>query len=106
MIKKVFLDANVIVRAGRPPGGPIMERVADLVKADLVSMVNTNLTMAEIAKKHAENDFNVIKDVGRPHFRRLIQETLHVELPEISKEKLRDDLHLKYRRQTEDMFSS
>ncbi len=81
-----------------------MERVADLVKADLVSIVTTNLTMAEIAKKHAENDFDVIKDVGRPHFRRLVQDILNVELPEISKEKLRANLHLKYRRLTEDMF--
>jgi len=105
MTKKVFLDANVIIRAGRPPGGPLVERVADLVKADLVSIVTTNLTMVEIAKKHAENDFDVIKEVGRPHFRRLVQETLDVELPQIGKEALRENLHLKYRRLTEDMFS-
>lgn len=105
MTKKVFLDANVIIRAGRPPGGPLVERIADLVKADLVSIITTNLTMIEIAKKHAENDFDIIKEVGRPHFRRLVQETLDVELPEISKEELREKIHLKYRRLTEDMFS-
>jgi hypothetical protein len=105
MTKKVFLDANVIIRAGRPPGGPLMQRVADLVKADLVSIITTNLTMTEVAKKHAENDFDVIKDVGRQHFRRLVQETTGVELPEVSKEKLREILHHKYGKLTEDMFS-
>ncbi|MBZ9974202.1 hypothetical protein [Mesorhizobium sp. BR-1-1-10] len=96
MTKKVFLDANVIIRAGRPPGGPLIDRIVDLVNADFVAVVATDLTLIEVAKKHADNDFNVIKDVGRQHFRRLVRETLGVELPEIGKDKLRQRLDEKY----------
>ena len=28
--RKIFLDANVVIRAGKPPGGPLIKRVADL----------------------------------------------------------------------------
>ena len=48
-----FLDANVVIRVGKPPGAPLMPRVADLVEAGLVRVVTTDLTKAEVAKKHA-----------------------------------------------------
>jgi hypothetical protein len=50
---KVFLDANVIIRAGKPPGGPLMSRVEDLVKGSFITLLTTDLTKIEVAKKHA-----------------------------------------------------
>jgi hypothetical protein len=49
-LRKIFLDANIVIRAGRPPGSPLIPRVADLVDAGYVKVVTTDLTMIEIAK--------------------------------------------------------
>src|SRR5689334_15134026 len=72
----VFLDANVIIQTGKPPGGPIMSRVADLVRADLIEVLTTDLTVTEVVKKHVENDYEAIKAIGRRHFRNLVGEHL------------------------------
>jgi predicted nucleic acid-binding protein len=89
---KVFLDANVLIAAGKPPGGPILARVADLVEAELISVLTTDLTVTEVAKKHAQNDYNVIAEVGRPHFRKAVEEVLGTTLPDTTKAKIRTKL--------------
>ncbi|SRR5229473_3263007 len=61
--RKIFLDANVVIRAGKPPGGPLM-RVADLVNAGYMKVVTTDLTKVEIAKKHAASDFEAIGNLA------------------------------------------
>jgi hypothetical protein len=71
---KVFLDANVIIRAGKPPGGPLMSRVEDLVKGSFITLLTTDLTKIEVAKKHANNDFEVVGNIGRSHFRKLVED--------------------------------
>ena len=48
---KVFLDANIVIRTGKPPGGPEFERIVDLVDAEIISILSTDLTIAEVAKK-------------------------------------------------------
>jgi len=58
--RKIFLDANVVIRAGKPPARPLIPRVADLVDVGYVKVVTTDLTRMEIAKKHAGNDFEVL----------------------------------------------
>lgn len=63
--RRVFLDANVVIRAGKPPGGPLIPRVADLVDAGYIKVVTTDLTKIEIAKNHGANDFEVIGDLTR-----------------------------------------
>lgn len=109
MIQKpvqVFLDANVIIQAGKPPGGPIFARVVDLVKGGFISVLTTDLTKTEVAKKHIENDYNVIKEMGRAHFRKIAQVTLGVKLPEINKSEIKDTLSKKYVTDTEELFSA
>lgn len=56
---KVFLDANVVIRAGKPPGGPLIARVIDLVRAGFITILTTDLTKTEVAKRHAGNDNKV-----------------------------------------------
>ena len=60
---KVFLDANIVIRAGKLPGGRELTRVIDLVDAGLVTVLTTDLTVTEVAKKHVQNDFDLIKDI-------------------------------------------
>lgn len=101
---KVFLDANVVIRAGKPPGAPVIPRVADLVDAGYVKVVTTDLTKMEVAKKHANNDFEIIGGVARKRFRELTEEAIGVKLPNISSEELQTKLFDKYWASTDAMF--
>lgn len=104
-LPKVFLDANIVIQAGKPPGGPTLGRVADLVEADLISVLTTDLTIREVAKKHAENDYEVIKEVGRPHFRKIVEEAVGTKLPDVSKAQLKETFSAAYTKSTRAMFS-
>ena len=102
---KVFFDANVVIQAGKPPGGPLISRVADLANAGLIKVLTTDLTLAEVAKKHTENDYEVIKEVGRPHFRKIMSEHLGISLPDIHKAELRASISKKYAELVSAMFT-
>lgn len=102
---KVFLDANVVISTGKPPGGPIFERIGDLVEADLITVLTTDLTVTEVAKKHAENDYKVIAEVGRPHFRRMVEEVLGTKLPKTTKAEIKAKLAASYDQTTRAMFA-
>jgi hypothetical protein len=101
----VFLDANIVIAAGKPPGGPMIARIADLVEAELITVLTTDLSVTEISKKHAENDFEVVKDVGRAHFRKIVEEVTGVKLPEITKTQMRAKLATAYNTTTKAMFT-
>lgn len=103
--QKVFLDANVLIQEGKT-GSPIIERLVDLVDAGLVSVLTTDLTMTEVAKKHAENDLDVVKDFARPHFRAILNDVFGKTLPEINKAKLKESLSDKYHKTTKKMFNA
>ncbi len=103
---KVFLDANIVIAAGKPPGGPALARVADLVKADLITTLTTDLTATEVAKKHAANDYDVIKEVGRAHFRKIVEQVVGVALPDISKAQMKTQLAGTYEASTKAMFET
>lgn len=104
--RKVFLDANIIIAAGKPPGGPELTRVADLVEAALITVLTTDLTITEVAKKHAENDYEVIKEVGRPHFRKIVEAVVGTKLPDLSKAQLKETLTTSYDASTKAMFKA
>jgi len=91
-VPQVFLDANIVIAAGKPPGGPEIVRVADLVEAGMIRVLTTDLTVTEIAKKHAENDFQLVKDFARPHVRRALESALKIDMPEINRDEMRDRL--------------
>lgn len=103
--QKVFLDANLVIQTGKPPGGPLIERVRDLVEAGIISVLTTDLTITEIAKKHADNDYQVIKEVGRPHFRKTVEAIVGSTLPDISKADLRAKISAVYKESTRAMFT-
>lgn len=104
--RKVFLDANVIIAAGKPPGGPVLARVRDLVEAGLIAVLTTDLTVTEVAKKHAENDFKVIAEVGRLHFRKLVEDVLGTKLPTTTKAEIKAKLTADYDVATKAMFDA
>lgn len=97
---KVFLDANVIIRAGKPPGGPLMSRVEDLVKGGFITLLTTDLTKIEVVKQHANNDFEVVGEIGRSHFRKLVKDITGVHLPDMTKPDVQRKLFEKYSSET------
>ncbi|WP_323035011.1 PIN domain-containing protein [Pararhodobacter sp.] len=103
---QVFLDANIVIRAGKPPGGPEIERVGDLVDAGLIRVLTTDLTVTEVSKKHSANDFEVIREVGRPHFRRIVEDVLGAKLPAVTKSDIKAALDKQYSDSTSAMFKS
>lgn len=101
---KVFLDANLVIAAGKPPGGPQMARVGDLVRAGLITVLTTDLTITEVSKKHAQNDYDVIKEIGRAHFRKIVEEVTGVHLPALTKTEIKEKLSSRYEASTREMF--
>jgi hypothetical protein len=104
--RKIFLDANVVIRARKPPGGVLISRIADLVDAGYVKVVTTDLTKVEIAKKHAGNDFEVMSSLTKRRVRDLADEILGVKLPGVSPGELHQKLLEKYQASVEEMFRS
>lgn len=101
---KVFLDANVLIGAGKPPGGPEISRVRDLVDAGLISVLTTDLTIVEVAKHHAKNDLDILTNVTARHFRKLVDQHLSVKLPDIKKSALKGQLRDEYLGSTRKMM--
>ena len=89
MPQKVFIDANVLIEAGQPPGGPLISELKDLVEAGLIEVLTTDLTIQEVAKRHAANNSDALASISRPHFRKLVQRFYDVELPETSSAAIR-----------------
>nr|CAD6416846.1 hypothetical protein REQ54_01628 [Rhizobium sp. Q54] len=101
---QVFVDANVMIAAGKPPGGPEITRLADLVEADMIEILTTDLTITEIAKKHMDNDFQVVKDFAKPHVRRVLENVIATTIPALTKDEMRERLMVSYHRDTTRMF--
>lgn len=105
-IPKVFLDANIVIGAGKPPGGLEIARVVDLVDAGLISVLTTDLTITEVAKKHIQNDFDAIKAITQPHFRQIVEGATGIAFPSIKKPALREKLKTIYDKSTAEMFKT
>lgn len=103
-IPQVFLDANIVIAAGKPPGGPEITRVGELVTAKMITVLTTDLTVTEVAKKHAENDFKDVRDFARAHVHIVLQEVTQTAIPFLTKEDMRERLLGNYLASTSDMF--
>ena len=75
-----------------------------MVEPGEVTIVTTELTISEIAKKHAQNDFEVVKEIGRPHFRKVVEEIVGTKLPEMTKAELRENLTATKTEEVKEMF--
>ena len=104
--KSVFLDANVLISAGKPPGGKIVERVRHLVEAGIVDIWATDHTIREVAKRHAANDLQAVKDLSKPHVAAIMSFVTGLDVPAVSQEEMADKLRGKYLADTEKMLSS
>ena len=104
--KCVFLDANVLISAGKPPGGKIVERVRHLVEAGVAEVWSTDHTIREIAKRHAGNDLQAVKDLSKPHVAAIMSFITGLDVPAVGQEELADKLRNKYLADTAEMLKS
>gem|GEM_PF-625427 len=102
--KNVFFDANILIGVGKADA-PIFRRVIDLVDGDLINVITTDLTILEVTKKHINEDYDAVKELGRPHFRKLAGEVLGTSLPSVTKNDIRAVLTKKQKAQTQKLFS-
>lgn len=103
-MKKVYLDANTVIASGKPPGSPEMKRFTDLAKAGWVKVLTTDLTMVEIYMFHAKRDFEQIRKICNPKFRRIVDEAAGIQIPDIDEKELRSKLNTKYKSLVFEMF--
>lgn len=101
---RVFLDANIVIRSGKPPGGPQIIQLHELVEAGLISIVTTDHTILEVAKQHVRNDYGVVKVLAHNRLRKLASAKFGIELPELSDSDLHDTLWKEYESSTKKMF--
>ena len=87
-ILNVFVDSNVFISQGNPPNTPLVQRLRELQNAGVIRIVTTDLTMMEIAKKFAQNDFDNIKEFVRPHIQKAINKVAKIEVPQNNKDEL------------------
>ena len=57
---KVFMDADVAIAMGKPPGNWIFQRLVDLVNLGLISIVTTDVTMGQIIKHHVKDAYETL----------------------------------------------
>lgn len=99
----VFFDANIVIRWGRHPVREFSD-LKRLVDLDLVEVVTTDRTLAEVAKRHALADYQAVSQLRRKECRRVSEQFLGVRLPEFDETELRDRLFEHYRTDVHDTF--
>lgn len=104
-MKQVFLDANIVIELGTPPYGPLFARVIDLIATEQIKMLTTNLTGAEVTNHHTRRDFDEMKCICRPKFRKIVKGTINTEFPMITEKQLRKVLRKKYSGIVKDIFN-
>lgn len=87
-MKKVYIDSNVMIRRGKPPCDALFGRVRDLYHAEKISLITTDLTIREIAKHHAKNDYEKIKDIAKPKTRSIYEGVTGAKLPNIDEKEI------------------
>ena len=103
---KIYVDSNLAIQLGKPPGGAVATRLIDMVAAGFVQVVTTDHSILEVAKVHANNDWKAIGHVASPHARELIQEHLGVEITPDQVVDLLPRLVEKYTLAVSEMFES
>lgn len=78
---KVFLDADIAIGMGKPPGNWIFQRLVDLVNVGLLSIVTTELTIGQIVKHHVNDAYKTLEPLRESHFRNVVSNVLGIDLP-------------------------
>lgn len=84
MTGRLFVDANVFISDGRPPGGDIVRALLNLVRSGKLSILSTDITINEVTKHFASHDAKNLGALLKPQVRALIKDITSVVIPEMS----------------------
>ena len=102
---RVFLDANVVIRAGKPPGGPLIQKLRELAEAGLIQVVSTDHTLLEVARQQVRNDYGELRVLGHKKLATKAKESLGIEVATVPDATIREALWAKYEKETGEMFA-
>ena len=102
----VFFDASSFITVGAPPGNVAFQRLVDLVHYGFISVVTTDLTVAEVINYHTQETFNALRPLADPRFRRLAATHFGIEFPSLSNAMTRDQIRLHVTDGVRRMFQS
>ena len=78
---RVFMDADIAIGMGKPPGNYIFQRLVDLSNLGLISIVTTDLTMWQIVKHHVNDAYELLAPLRESRFRNVVSNVLGIDLP-------------------------
>lgn len=83
MTERVFVDANVFIGDGRPPGRDVVRALRNLVNSGKISIISTDITINEVTKHFTNHDVRSITPVFKPSVLNLIKEVADVIVPDL-----------------------
>ena len=102
----VFFDASSLIKVGAPPGNETFQRLVDLVRYGFITVVTTELTVAEIARHHIDVALERLRPLMDSRFRHLAAKHFHIELPSMSDAEVRIQVRQDVIDGVNEMFSS
>lgn len=81
---RVFVDANIFIGDGRPPGKDVVRALRNLVSSGKISIISTDVTINEVTKHFTAHDLRSVTPFLKPSVLSLIHEVTGVVVPEIS----------------------
>ncbi len=102
----VFFDASCFITVGTPPGNVAFQRIVDLVRHGFITVVTTDLTIAEVVRHHTRETFNELRPLVNPRFRRLAAKHFKVEIPSLDNALTRDQIRQDTTAGVQAMFQS
>ena len=104
-INKVYIDSNILIQQGKPPGGPLLKRIGDLAESEKIQVLTTDLTIQEVAKHHAKRDYELSKAYSSDRVREILNSALDTSLPDISSQELYEIILKQYMESVGEMMS-
>ena len=102
---KVFIDADIAIGMGKPPGNWIFQRLVDLVNVGLIAIVTTDVTRGQIVKHHVDDAYKALAPLRESSFRDMVSNILGVDLPRKTNANWRLTLKTQYENGVAEMFN-
>ena len=102
---QVFLDATTLIKVGPPPGNETFSRLVDLVQYGLITVVTTDLTIAEVVRHHSDVACDTLRPLFNPRLLRSASRYLRIQIPDISDRDVRERVQSQISEGVASMFS-
>lgn len=101
---KVYIDADIMIDMGKPPGDWVFRRLVDLVNVGVISIVSPDLTMGQVVRHHVRDAYKTLDPLRQTQFRNVYSSLFNVNLSQMSNASLRSKLETHYQAGISEMF--